>query len=215
MVGFCDCCFIVLVFTQFYLPTQGTQLYKLYLHLGGQVLCFLLWAGYEVFLVLDKPLIAQTLSLRSSSSLSRSSSLWELVEVLVLASRAAFVLLTNQYLSVILAFKEACERRASILRWAFSTLVQKKGRRLAGQSLIWRTSGSWGLISSKRCFISSESWTKVSIGIESRPFIRRSWLVTPVGCGCWPSTSSRAEPMDAGSNESNSEKLKPWKRRQT
>jgi hypothetical protein len=42
MVGFCDCYFIVLVFTQYYLLTQGTQLYKLCLQLGGQVLCFLL-----------------------------------------------------------------------------------------------------------------------------------------------------------------------------
>jgi hypothetical protein len=55
-VGFYDCCFIVLVFTQHYLLTQGAQLYKLYLQLGGQVLCFLLGAGYEIFLVLNKPL---------------------------------------------------------------------------------------------------------------------------------------------------------------
>jgi hypothetical protein len=55
-VGFCDCCFIILVFTRYYPPTQGTQLCKLYLQLGGQVLCFLLLAGYEVFLFLDKPL---------------------------------------------------------------------------------------------------------------------------------------------------------------
>jgi hypothetical protein len=60
--------------------------------------------------------VAQTLSLRSSSSLSRSSSLWELAEVSVLASRAAFFSLTSRHLSAILAFKEACERRASILR---------------------------------------------------------------------------------------------------
>jgi hypothetical protein len=53
-VGFYDCCFIVLVFTQHYLPTQGTQLCMLCLQLGGQVLCFLLGAGYEIFLVLNK-----------------------------------------------------------------------------------------------------------------------------------------------------------------
>jgi hypothetical protein len=41
-VGFYDCCFVVLVFTQYCLPTQGTQLCKLCLQLGGQVLCFLL-----------------------------------------------------------------------------------------------------------------------------------------------------------------------------
>jgi hypothetical protein len=80
--------------------------------------------------------VARTLSLRSSSSLSRSSSLWELAEVSVLASRAAFLSLTSQHLLVILAFKEACERRASILRRAFSTLARKKGRCLASQSLI-------------------------------------------------------------------------------
>jgi hypothetical protein len=34
-VSFCDCCFVVLVFTRYYLPTQGTQLCKLYLQLGG------------------------------------------------------------------------------------------------------------------------------------------------------------------------------------
>jgi hypothetical protein len=56
MIGFCDCCFVVLVFTQHYLPTQGAQLYKLYPLLGGQVLCFLLGAGYEIVLVLNKPL---------------------------------------------------------------------------------------------------------------------------------------------------------------
>jgi hypothetical protein len=32
-------------------------------------------------------------------------------------------------------------------------LAQKKGRCPAGQSLIYRTSGSWGWISSKRRFI--------------------------------------------------------------
>jgi hypothetical protein len=53
--------------------------------------------------------VARTLSLRSSSSLSRSSSLWELTEVSVLASRAAFLSLTSQHLSAILVFKEACE----------------------------------------------------------------------------------------------------------
>jgi hypothetical protein len=53
--------------------------------------------------------IAQTLSLRSSSSLSKSSSLWELVEVSVLASRAAFLSLTSRHFSAISAFKEACE----------------------------------------------------------------------------------------------------------
>jgi hypothetical protein len=41
-VSICDCYFVVLVFTQYYLPTQGTQPYKLYLQLGGQVLGFLL-----------------------------------------------------------------------------------------------------------------------------------------------------------------------------
>jgi hypothetical protein len=52
----CDCCFIILVFTQHYMPTQGAQLYKLCLQLGGQVLCFLLGAGHEIFLILNKPL---------------------------------------------------------------------------------------------------------------------------------------------------------------
>jgi hypothetical protein len=80
--------------------------------------------------------VARTLSLRSSSSLSRSSSLWELAEVSVLASRAALLSLTSQHLSATLAFKEACERRASILRRAFSTLARKKGRCPADQSLI-------------------------------------------------------------------------------
>jgi hypothetical protein len=80
--------------------------------------------------------VAQNLSLRSSSSLSRSLSLWELAKVSVLASRAAFLSLTSRHLSAILPFKEACERRASILRQAFSTLAQKKGRCPAGQSLI-------------------------------------------------------------------------------
>jgi hypothetical protein len=42
MVGFCDCYFVILIFTRYYLPTQDTQLYKLYLQVGGQVLCFLL-----------------------------------------------------------------------------------------------------------------------------------------------------------------------------
>jgi hypothetical protein len=63
--------------------------------------------------------VAQTLSLRSSSSLSRSSSLWELVEVSVLASRAAFLSLTSWHFLAISSFKEARERRASILRRAF------------------------------------------------------------------------------------------------
>jgi hypothetical protein len=72
--------------------------------------------------------VAQTLSLRYSSSFSRSSSLWELTEVSVLASRATFLSLTSSYLLAISAFKEACERRASILRRAFSTLARKKGR---------------------------------------------------------------------------------------
>jgi hypothetical protein len=80
--------------------------------------------------------VAHTLSLRSSNSLSRTSSLWELAEVSVLASRAAFLSLTSRHLSAILAFKEACERHASILRQAFSTLARKKGRCPAGQSLI-------------------------------------------------------------------------------
>jgi hypothetical protein len=53
--------------------------------------------------------VAQTLFLRSSSSLSRSSSLWELLEISVLASGAAFLSLTSRHLSAILAFKEACE----------------------------------------------------------------------------------------------------------
>jgi hypothetical protein len=88
--------------------------------------------------------VAQTFSLRSSSSLSKSSSLWELTEVSVLASRAAFLSLTSRHFLVILTFKEACERHTSILRWAFSTLARKKGRCSAGQSLIWRTFGSWG-----------------------------------------------------------------------
>jgi hypothetical protein len=60
--------------------------------------------------------VARTLSLRSSSSLSKSSSLWELVEVSVLASRDPFLSLTSQHLSAILAFKEACERHDLILR---------------------------------------------------------------------------------------------------
>jgi hypothetical protein len=60
--------------------------------------------------------VARTLSLRSSSSLSKMSSLWELVEVLVLASRAAFLSLTSRHFSAISAFKEAYERHASILR---------------------------------------------------------------------------------------------------
>jgi hypothetical protein len=85
--------------------------------------------------------IAQTLPLRSSSSISKMSSLWEHVEVSVLPSRAAFLSLTSRHFSVISAFKEACERRASILRRAFSTLVRKKGRCSAGQSSIHRTSG--------------------------------------------------------------------------
>jgi hypothetical protein len=80
--------------------------------------------------------VAQNLSLRSSNSLSRSSSLWELAEVSVLASRATFLLLTSQHLSAILAFKEACERHALILRRAFSTLARKKGKCPVGQSLI-------------------------------------------------------------------------------
>jgi hypothetical protein len=54
--GSYDCCFIILVFTQHYLLTQGAQLYKLCLQLGGQVLYFLLGVGYEIFLVLNKPL---------------------------------------------------------------------------------------------------------------------------------------------------------------
>jgi hypothetical protein len=70
--------------------------------------------------------VAQTLSLRSSSSLSRSSNLWELTEVSVLASRAAFLSLTNRHLSAILAFKEACERRASILRRVFPLSPKRK-----------------------------------------------------------------------------------------
>jgi hypothetical protein len=76
--------------------------------------------------------VARTLSLRSSSSLSKMSSLWELTEVSVLASRAAFLSLTSQHFSTISAFKEASERRASILRRAFSTLARKKGRCPAG-----------------------------------------------------------------------------------
>jgi hypothetical protein len=56
MVGFYDCCFVVLVFTQHYLLTQGAQLCKLYLQLVGQVLYFLLGAGYEIFLILNKSL---------------------------------------------------------------------------------------------------------------------------------------------------------------
>jgi hypothetical protein len=52
--------------------------------------------------------IARTLSLRSSSSFTRSSSLWELAEVSVLASRAAFLSFTSQHLSEISAFMEAC-----------------------------------------------------------------------------------------------------------
>jgi hypothetical protein len=55
-VSFYDCCFVVLVFTQHYLPIQGTQLCRLCLLLGGQVLCFLHGAGYGIFLVLNKPL---------------------------------------------------------------------------------------------------------------------------------------------------------------
>jgi hypothetical protein len=86
--------------------------------------------------------VAQTLSLRSSSSLSKRSSLWELAEVSVSASRAAFLSLTSQHFLTISAFKEACERRASILRQDFSTLAQKKGRCPVGQSLICRPSGS-------------------------------------------------------------------------
>jgi hypothetical protein len=78
--------------------------------------------------------VARTLSLRSSSSLSKSSSLWELTEVSVLASRAAFLSLTSWHFSAISAFKEACERHALILRRAFSTLARKK-RCPAGQSL--------------------------------------------------------------------------------
>jgi hypothetical protein len=78
--------------------------------------------------------VARTLSVRSSSSLSKRSSLWELAEVSVLASRAAFLSLTSRHFSAISAFKEACEQRASILRRAFSTLAQKKGRCTAGQS---------------------------------------------------------------------------------
>jgi hypothetical protein len=128
--------------------------------------------------------VARTLSLRSSSSLSKRSSLWELADVLVLASRASFLSLTSHDFSAISTFKETCEQRASILRRAFSTLAQKKGRCPAGQSSICTTSGSRGWISSKRCFISSESWTKVSIGAESRSFICRSWFTTPVGCNC-------------------------------
>jgi hypothetical protein len=80
--------------------------------------------------------VAQTLSLRSSSSFFRSSSLWKLIEVSVLAFRAAFLSFTSRHLSTILAFKEACERRTSILRRAFSTLARKKGRCPADQSLI-------------------------------------------------------------------------------
>jgi hypothetical protein len=86
--------------------------------------------------------VARTLSLRSFGSLSKRSSLWELAQVSVLASRAAFLLLTSRHFSVISAFKEAYERRASILRRAFFTLARKKGRCPASQSLICRTSGS-------------------------------------------------------------------------
>jgi hypothetical protein len=86
--------------------------------------------------------VARTLYLRSSSSLSKRSSLWEFVEVSVLTSRAAFLSLTSHHFSAISAFKEACEQRASILRRAFSTLARKKGRCPAGQSLICRTFGS-------------------------------------------------------------------------
>jgi hypothetical protein len=56
MVGFYDCCFVILVFTQHYLLTQGAQLCKLCLQLDSQGLCFLLGAGYEIFLILNKPL---------------------------------------------------------------------------------------------------------------------------------------------------------------
>jgi hypothetical protein len=86
--------------------------------------------------------VARTLSLRSSSTLSKRSILWELAEVSFLGSRAAFLSLTSQHFLAISAFKEACEQRASILRRAFSTLTRKKGRCLAGQSLICRTSES-------------------------------------------------------------------------
>jgi hypothetical protein len=86
--------------------------------------------------------VARTLSLRSSSSLSKRSCLWELAEVSILASRAAFLSLTSQHFLAISAFKEAYEQRASILRRAFSTLARKKGRCPVGQSLICRTSGS-------------------------------------------------------------------------
>jgi hypothetical protein len=70
--------------------------------------------------------------------------------------------------------------------------------------LSWRISESWGLISSRICLTSSKSWTKVSIGAESRSFMRRSWLATPVGYGWWLSTSRMAKPTDAGSNKSSS-----------
>jgi hypothetical protein len=86
--------------------------------------------------------VARTLSLRSSGSLSKRSCLWELAEVSILASRAAFLSLTSQHFLAISAFKEACEQRASILRRAFSTLARKKGRCPVGQSLICRTSRS-------------------------------------------------------------------------
>jgi hypothetical protein len=72
--------------------------------------------------------VARTLSLRFSSSLSKRSSLWELAEVSVLTSRAAFLSLTSQHFSAISAFKEACERLVSILRGAFFTLARKKRR---------------------------------------------------------------------------------------
>jgi hypothetical protein len=61
-------------------------------------------------------LVAQTLSLRSFSNLSKSSSLWEHTEVSVLASRATFLSLTCRRFLTISAFKKACQRRASILR---------------------------------------------------------------------------------------------------
>jgi hypothetical protein len=71
-------------------------------------------------------LVARTLSLRSFSSLSKSSSLWELAEVSVLASRVAFLSLTSRHFSAMSAFKEACERRASILRRVFSLWPERK-----------------------------------------------------------------------------------------
>jgi hypothetical protein len=119
MVGFYDCCFVVLIFTRYYLPTQDTQLCKLCLQLSARSSASYFELAIKFFSSWISRSIAQTLSLRSSSSLSKRSSLWELVEISVLASRAAFLSLTSWHFSAISAFKEACEQRASILRRAF------------------------------------------------------------------------------------------------